>query len=137
MSDVEKQHIIKAFRFEVGKVRSKSVQQQVVDMFANVDLTLAEEIALGVGVTPPKAKACDEASGTTMAGGAETKASPALSQLRTAMSPATRKVAVLAADGFDADEMKAVLAAFAEAKVVPEVVSENLGMIAGTDGSFY
>lgn len=135
MSDVEKQHIIKAFRFEVGKVRSKSVQQQVVDMFANVDLTLAEEIALGVGVTPPKAKAGDEASGTTMAGGAETKASPALSQLRTAMSPATRKVAVLAADGFDADEMKAVLAAFAEAKVVPEVVSENLGMIAGSDGS--
>ena len=41
MSKTEKAHIIEAFSFELGKVKSKDVQQQVVDMFANVSLELS------------------------------------------------------------------------------------------------
>ena len=53
MSEAEKEHIIKAFHFEVGKVTDKATRQKVVDMFNNVDNELAVEIALGVGANPP------------------------------------------------------------------------------------
>lgn len=56
MTEVEKEHIIQAFHFEVGKVKSKDVQQQIVEMFSNVDVELAETIAIGVGVNPPTNK---------------------------------------------------------------------------------
>ena len=56
MTEVEKEHIIEAFHFEVGKVKSKDVQQQVVEMFSNVDVELAKTIAMGVGVNPPANK---------------------------------------------------------------------------------
>ena len=54
MSPVEKEHIIPAFRFEVGKVKSKDVRRQVVHMFNRVDRELAKQIAAGVGVEPLK-----------------------------------------------------------------------------------
>lgn len=47
MTEVEKEHIIQAFHFEVGKVKSKDVQQQIVEMFSNVDVELAKTIAMG------------------------------------------------------------------------------------------
>lgn len=53
MSPAEKEHIISAFCFEVGKVNSKDVQQQVVDVFSHVDAGLAERVAKGIGVNPP------------------------------------------------------------------------------------
>ena len=53
MSPPEKQHIIDAFIFEVGKVKSRSVRQQVVDMFVHVDKDMATLIADGVGVNRP------------------------------------------------------------------------------------
>ena len=53
MSPPEKQHIIDAFSFEVGKVKSKSVRQQVVDMFVHVDKEMATTVADNVGVNRP------------------------------------------------------------------------------------
>ena len=53
MSPPEKKHIIDAFSFELGKVKSMSVKQQVVDMFANVSLDLAKAFAKRIGVHPP------------------------------------------------------------------------------------
>ena len=47
MSEPEKQHIIKAFHFEVGKVTDKATRQKVVDMFTNVDLELAKADRFG------------------------------------------------------------------------------------------
>lgn len=124
MSEVEKQHIIKAFRFELGKVKSKDVQQQVVDMFSNVDPYLAEQIAVGIGAKPP-ANAND--SGVTLS-------SPALSQENTIKVPNTRKVAVLAENGFDHSEITRVMEGLKKAGVTAEIVSSHLGMITSADG---
>ncbi|MCY7932359.1 catalase-related domain-containing protein, partial [Bacillus inaquosorum] len=99
MSPVEKQHIISAFCFEVGKVKSKDVQRQVVDVFSNVDAGLAEEIAKGVGVAPPAKRKASK----------EILTSPALSQARTVKTASTRKVAVLAGNGFHEKELQTVL----------------------------
>ncbi len=125
MTDVEKQHIIQAFRFELGKVKSKDVQQQVVDMFSNVDGHLAEQVAKGIGAKVPSAPAME----------ADIPTSPALSQLANPVQdPSTRKVAVLAADGFDYQEVSSVLAALKQAGLAAEIISQNSGMITSADG---
>ncbi|MDQ0221005.1 catalase [Peribacillus cavernae] len=124
MSKPEKEHIIDAFSFELGKVKSKSVQQQVVDMFANVSLELATAFAGAIGAVPPKE------------GGSEvTKASPALSQLNTKKKPDTRKVGVLLGNGFNGSEVQSVLEALKAKGIQPEIISDKLGKVKGTDGS--
>ncbi|WP_010097308.1 catalase [Ornithinibacillus scapharcae] len=123
MSAPEKQHIIDAFSFELGKVKSKSVRKQNVELFANVNLELAQIIARNIGVEPP-----------AQGGSTVTKASPALSQLNTPMSAKTRKVAVILSDGFDGPYVKTVLGAWITAGLVPEIISEDLGMVKGTNG---
>ena len=80
-------------------MKSKSVQQQIVDMFANVNLELSQSVLLGtVGAKEPEK------------GGSEvTKKSPALSQMNTSFSPDTRKVGVIVDDGFNGEELIHVL----------------------------
>ncbi|MBT2217263.1 catalase [Virgibacillus dakarensis] len=124
MSNVEKEHIKDAFSFELGMVKSKSVQQQVVDMFANVNLELAQNVAENIGVVPP------ESGGSVI-----TKTSKALSQENMTKKPDTRKIAVLLADGFDGTFVQAVLAALKENGAHPVVVSEKLGIVKGTDNT--
>ncbi|ADP34426.1 catalase [Bacillus atrophaeus] len=124
MSPVEKQHIISAFCFEVGKVKSKDVQQQVVDLFANVDATLAEHIAEGLGATPPdKNKESNESFH-----------SPALSQANTVKTPVSRQVAVLVENGFHGDEVQQVLDALKQAGIRADIISQTLGTVTSEDG---
>ncbi|MCK1994686.1 catalase [Peribacillus muralis] len=125
MTEVEKEHIISAFHFEVGKVKSMDVQQQVVEMFSHVDLDLARAIASDVGVNPP-----------TNNKEAETElSSPALSQEQMKVkTAATRKVAILAADGFNGTEVQQVLESFKMAGITAEIVSITRGMITSSTG---
>src|SRR5699024_5574394 len=53
MSSIEKQHIVETFSFHLGYVKSKSVRQQVVDMFANVSTRMAATIADKIDVRRP------------------------------------------------------------------------------------
>ncbi|MEC1553334.1 catalase [Bacillus haynesii] len=125
MSPVEKEHIISAFRFEVGKVKSKDVRRQVVHMFNRVDRELAKQIAAGVGVEPPEK---DEGSNVTFK-------SPALSQENTVKLPQTRNVAILAEQGFDDEDLSRVLKEFKKACIMPDIVSSALGVIKGAGGT--
>ncbi|MFB4475262.1 catalase [Oceanobacillus caeni] len=124
MSDAEKKHIINAFQFELGKVHSESVKQQVVDMFGNVNLQLATEIATYLGLTPPK-------SGISNI----TKSSPALSLENTKKTVETRKVAVILTDGFPESDVLFVLDALKSSGIQPEIISENFGKVVGNKGT--
>lgn len=73
-----------------GRSKARTMRRQVVDVFSNVDAGLAEEIAKGVGVAPPAKRKASK----------EILTSPALSQARTVKTASTRKVAVLAGNGF-------------------------------------
>nr|WP_090586127.1 MULTISPECIES: catalase [unclassified Paenibacillus] len=123
MSPPEKQHIIQAFSFELGKVQSKDVRQQVVDMFAHVSLELASPVAEAIGAFAPKA---DPAAEPRTA-----KASPALSQANTVKTPQTRKVGVILGDGFDDVAVLSVLDTLRAAGLQPEIISEKLGQVTG------
>lgn len=124
MSPVEKKHIIDAFNFEVAKVKSRSVRQQVVDMFVKVDKGLATEIANYVGVNPP--------SGTNVD---VSESSPALSQANTNHFPFSLKVGVLIGNGFDGEEVKNIVEMFQQYGVFYDFVGKKLGVITGEDGT--
>ncbi|CEG28568.1 catalase [Bacillus sp. B-jedd] len=124
MSPPEKQHIIEAFSFELGKVMSPSVRQQVVDMFANVSTELAAAFAVNIGAVPPE--------GNTLA--AE-KSSPALSQENSKKSPRSRKVGVLIDNGFNGAEVKEILNSLTGKGIIPEFVSGTLNNVVGDDGT--
>ncbi|WHX42849.1 catalase [Mesobacillus sp. AQ2] len=124
MSDVEKEHMIQAFGFELGKVKSKDVQQQVVEMLGNIDTLLAEQVAESLGAKKPESKPAEV-----------TMSSPALSQMNTAKLPNTRKVAILADHGFNGAEVSGVMEILKKSGITAEIVSKQLGMIKGDDGS--
>lgn len=124
MSPAEKQHIVEAFHFEVGKVQSKDIRQAIVDMFNNVDGNLATMIAEGVGVNPP---AMPKTNATK-------SFSPAVSQSSTLMSPKSRRVAVLVEQGYSGADLKSVLTAFQKAGIHAYCVSKNLGPVSSADG---
>ncbi|TXL64053.1 catalase [Cerasibacillus terrae] len=123
MSPAEKKHITDAFSFELGKVKSKSVKQQSVDMFANVDLELAKTIAKRIGVNPP-----------TSGGSNVTASSPALSQQNTIFIPDTRRVAVILTKGFHGPEVKYVLDQLEGANLFIDIISEHQGKVSGSNG---
>ncbi|MCP3031686.1 catalase [Halobacillus sp. A1] len=124
MSDAEKDHIIQAFSFELGKVKNSSIQQQVVDMYANVSLELAQAFAENIGAEIPQT-----------GGSGVTKSSPALSQENTNKKPQTRTVAVLIAEGFDGSEVSSILDGLKGKGIQPEIVSDKLGTLKGDDGA--
>lgn len=124
MSEPEKQHLKNAFSFELGKVKSKSVQQQVVDMFANVSVELAASFAEAIGAEPPAGK-----------GSEITKSSPALSQLNTKKNPSTRKVGVIVGDDVEGKEISTVLKALKAKGLQPVCISDKLGKPIASDGT--
>ncbi|WP_058308987.1 catalase [Gracilibacillus massiliensis] len=126
MSDAEKEHIINAFSFELGKVESRSVQEQIVDMFTNVSSDLAKSFADAIGVEPPEHKENDII-----------KTSPALSQENTVHSVATRKVAVLMGGGFQDAETDKVINRLNQKGIKTEIVSDKLGKVIGMNGAEY
>ncbi|ARI75767.1 catalase [Halobacillus mangrovi] len=124
MSEPEKQHIINAFSFELGKVESESVRKQVVDMFANVSMDLAKGFADNIGLEAPSNGGSDV-----------TKSSPALSQENTVKSPKTRKVAVIVGEGFKGNALNDIFNTFKSEGVAAEIVSNKQGKLKGEDGT--
>jgi catalase len=125
MSEWEKEHIVSAFRFELGKVEHHHVREGVVENLNHVDHDLAVAVAEGVGVEPPE-KAVTDNHG---------RSSPALSQANTAHSPATRKIAILVADGVDGGQVAAAVAALRELGTLPEVLAPRDGTVTAADGT--
>lgn len=123
MSPPEKKHIIDAFSFEVGKVNSRSVRQQVVDMFVKVDKEMATIIADNIGVNRPTGEQVNV-----------TASSPALSQENTVRLPYGLKVGILIGNGFNGAEVKATIKMLDEYGVQAEIVGEKLGKVKGADG---
>jgi catalase len=125
MTDVEKEHIVAAFHFEIGKVTRVEIQQGIVDMFNKVNHDLARGIAMGLGLPAPE-----------MAGGMEvTDASPAVSMTRfPAPGPMGRKVAILATDGFNSEELSMVKEALSKQGIMSEIVANHGNTIKSMDG---
>ena len=136
-SDVEKQHIISAFAFELAKVETPAVRERYVrDILANVDAKLTAAVCEKLGMPVPNPKTVKPPAAPQPAG-KTVKVSPALSMVGTQPSDtiATRKIAFLAADGADAASINAMKAALVKAGGVVHVLAPHGGSLKGTSGS--
>ena len=128
MSEPEKEHIIRAFHFEVGKVIDPGIRKAVVELFNNVDGELAIQIAKGVGISASEQKG----------GSPVTKESPNVSQERTEYAVKdtikSRKIAILAADGYDHKDVSQVMQALKGAGAHADIISKYRGMLKSSSG---
>src|SRR5690242_4554154 len=144
-SDPEKQHIVEALRFELGKVEVPEVRERVVGMLAQVDRTLAGQVAEGLGLAVPKLAGpvnrsvpadADPKKFQPITLKQAVDRSEALSMAKTVKSSAeTRKVAILAADGVDGDAVEAMRRALKAAGAVPKIVAPHGGTLKADGGN--
>ncbi|MES3002100.1 MAG: catalase [Pseudomonadota bacterium] len=140
-SAAEKDHIIAAFQFELSKVETPAIRQRLVDNLAHVDAKLARKVAEPLGIALPDAKAAAGRSGfRDVRGKLPIEASAPLS-METPVNPngngpviATRKVAVLVADGVEVGAMRAIISALADAGASAKIIASRLGFVATSSG---
>jgi catalase len=144
-SEPEQQHIVKALRFELGKVETPAIRERMVAHLAQIDATLAGAVAKGLGIRlSPKIPAAPNmsvpADGDPKARQHRQHAdpaaiSPALSMRVSAPgSIATRKVAILVADRFDGAGVASLQKALKAQGATGLLVAPRLGAIAADDG---
>ncbi|KAB8186232.1 catalase [Nonomuraea phyllanthi] len=119
MADWEKQHIVAAYLFELGHVERKHIKEGVVRHLGQIHPDLAAQVAEGLGLPePPMAEV-------------HANASPALSMTGQPQSVATRKIAILMADGTDAAEVTALRESLEGKGAICEVVAPVEGSVGG------
>jgi catalase len=132
-SEVEQQHIIRAFRFELTKVQVTGVRRRVVAQLRNVAEELAHAVARGLGMTElpePLPKVLKRAPRSEVA------RSEALSLL---VRPGqagirSRRVAVLIADGVDGNAAGRIHEALIAEGAVPRFVGVKMGQVRSDKG---
>ncbi len=144
-SEPEKNHIIKALRFELGKVETPAIRERMVGLLSQVDKRLASRVAEGLGISVPT-KLDGPLNQSIPADGnpknfqprrsnKEVGTSPALSMANTVKDTIkTRKVAVLAADGFDDAALAVMKKALTSAGAQVKIVAPRLGFLQGVSG---
>ncbi len=144
-SDVEKNHIIDALRFELSKVERTGIRERMLCHLFQIDMDLGKKVAMKLGIAiPPKMK---DHLNQGMPADANPKDyqsipkknsgdSPSLSMLRKPIKSAhTRKVAFLVADGFDEADVAALNKALINAGAQAKLVAPKLGEIKSSKGS--
>ncbi|MEU3180098.1 catalase [Streptomyces albidoflavus] len=126
MADWEKQHIVDAFRFELGKVNAMPVRERTVEQLAHVDHELATAVAEGIGVAAPARQETPSP-----------QPSPALSfeNNQGESTIATRQIALLATDGVDAHQATVLRDTLRERGAVAEVLAPHDGTVRAAAGS--
>lgn len=116
MSKPEKDHIVKAAHFELGKVKDKEIRKRVIyELFNHVDHDFAVKVAKGVGIDPPTDEPVKNHG----------KKSPALSMENTVKDTIkSRKIAVLALDGYNHSQLSKVKSALAEKGAQVKIISK-------------
>ena len=139
-SEPEKNHIIDALTFELGKVKTVAIRERMLGILHQIDVTLAAKVAFGLGIELP-AKPAFPANGSVPADGnpedfkslkveSKLKSSAALSMANTIKDTVkSRKIAVLAADGFNDKTLSAVKSAFEAEGAIVEIIAPRLGKI--------
>ena len=127
-TDVEKQHIVNAFRFELSRVQTPAIRERMVSGLMNVAAELAENVAAGLGIRrmpAPMPKVM------TREITPEVSVSPALSLFARPGdgSIRTRRVAILVADGCDGKSLEALADRLTDEGAVPRFVSTTLGRV--------
>ena len=147
-TEPEQDHIVRALRFELGKVETPPIRERMLFLLAQVDKSLAERVASGLGIAVPR-KLDKPMNMSVPADGdpkkfqpkpaaPSTKTSPALSMIASPNFPRatikTRKIAFLVADGFDGPALSEMKLALMTAGAKACTVAPRLGVLSGVNG---
>jgi catalase len=127
----EKDHIVAAFCFELGRVSVPEIRERVVGHLSHVDGVLASRIAEGLGMTVPAAPANEAmvATATTLS----VEPSFSLAQARKDLIVG-RCVAVLVSNGFERDRFTGVCNALLSGGASIKIISSRLGEVKCNEG---
>ncbi len=132
---VERAHIKNGFRFELSKVTVPAIRQRMVSGLRNVSEELAAELAQDLGMELPEPMPKAIAKTPTP----EVASSPALSLMALPGDGgiATRKVALLIADGLEGASVSNIIGALTEAGAVTRLLSNRLGTLTSAEGATF
>ena len=125
MSDVERFHMVKAFSFELDHCDDPIVYNRLVDRLTEIDLSLAQQVAVAVGApTPTEQKRPNNGSKTINLAQLEINQSHEHVQCRPDITPTIkgRRVAIIIGDGYDQVAYLSVRTAVAAASAIPLII---------------
>ncbi|MDF9432890.1 catalase HPII [Chromohalobacter israelensis] len=131
-TDVEKEHIIAAYTFELSKVERPWIRERVIQkILPNIDLELARRVGENHGIETPAEK---PAPAEELGNGSQ-QASEALSLMaRLPHDIKYRKVALLVADGVDGDQVEALKAKLEAEGAKGIVIAPSMAPVKATNG---
>ncbi|HQY53504.1 MAG TPA: catalase HPII [Ignavibacteria bacterium] len=141
----EKNHIINALRFELGKVETVEIRERMVGLLTQVDKTLAASVAEGLGMSLPSGP-MQPVNHSIPADGDPKKFQPhfvkqsvqkseALSMENTIKnSIKTRQIAFLAADGVDESSINKMKKALETEGAQIKIIAPSLGKLNNKNG---
>ncbi|MEU6852353.1 catalase [Actinacidiphila alni] len=119
MTPTEREHIIAAYTFELGKCYEQAVKERALKVLANVDGELCAQVATGLGLPVPEPE-------TALT---DPPPSPALSQLGRRWPLDGRVIGIVTGGADDLDGVRAVRAAVLDAGMVPLVIAPTGGTL--------
>jgi catalase len=119
MTPTEREHIIAAYTFELNKCYEQAVKERALTVLANIDPTLCEGVAAGLGLPIPAATVPFT----------DVEPSPALSQLGQTWPLDGRVIGVVADEAGGMDGVRPVLEAAEAAGAIPMVVAAAGGTL--------
>lgn len=163
MTGPEKEHIVKALQFELGKVETREIRQRMLAHLVKINDRLANQVAIALGEmslpedvdpaatigsdghkmakpdgtadsTAETAVLADAISPTTASGGLQRTSGLSMvdNPLNTGLVK-SRKIAILAADGVSAQQVKALKEAAQKVGAMGKVVGPHLGTLTSAD----
>jgi catalase len=135
LTEPEKEHLVSAAHFELGKVENKAIRERQVANFYKVSPQFAALVAAGIGVRIPDDMDIEStgnyeehAASEKIRNGKSVTASHALSMEKTKIETVkSRRVAILLDDGFDYNEVMQVKEALEAAGAHTKIVSQYQG----------
>ena len=132
---VEQAHIVGGFRFELSKVTVPAIRVRMVASLRNVSESLARAVASGLGMELPEAmpRAMKHPPKPEVA---KSKAL-SLTRLPGDGGIATRRIAMLVADGIAASSIESLIEALSAAGAVPRLLGSRLGTVTCAEGEAF
>ncbi|KZP32232.1 catalase-domain-containing protein [Athelia psychrophila] len=123
----EKRHLVAAISFELSHCDDPVVYESYTKVLNHIDFDLAKQVAINVGgIVPDKPARANH--GRTSAYLSQTHYMPKEPTI------ASRRIAILIADGFNANDVTAVRAAFASAGAVNFIIGPRRGKVNAGSG---
>jgi catalase len=131
----EQAHIIGGFRFELSKVTVPAIRKRMLSSLRNVSDALAGAVADGLGLDLPKPM--PRAIRNVPKPEVRVSAPLSLMALPGSGGIATRKVAILIANGIEGPAVSSLLEALSKAGAVTRLLSSRLGTIKSASGASF